>query len=43
MSDVELDGDVSDEEVCSLLESSIREIEEENGVSETSTYVVRYG
>ena len=34
-------GEVSDEEICSLLESSLREMAEEGGVSET-TYVVRY-
>lgn len=40
-SDAELDsGEVSDEEICSLLESSLQEIAEEGGVSET-TYVVR--
>ena len=41
MSDTELDdGDVSDEEVCSLLESSLREMTEDDAMSET-TYVVR--
>lgn len=40
-SDAEIDsGEVSDEELCSLLESSLREIAEEGGVKET-TYVVR--
>ena len=29
MSDTEMDGDISDEEVCSLLEASMREMEEE--------------
>ena len=41
MSYTELDdGDVSDEEVCSLLESSLREITEDDAMTET-TYVVR--
>ena len=39
-SDCEMDGEVSDDEVCSLLESSLREIAEEGGVSET-THVLR--
>lgn len=40
-SDADLDsGEVSDEELCSLLESSLQEIAEEDGVSET-TYIVR--
>lgn len=41
MSGNESDGDISDEEVVSLLESSIREVEEEGGVSETTNYVFR--
>ena len=41
MSDSELDGEISDEEVCSILESSIREIGTENSFTETSTHVVR--
>ena len=39
MSEEELDGEISDEEVCSILESSLREVED--GITETSTYVVR--
>ena len=39
MSEEELDGEISDEEVCSLLESSLREVED--GITETSTYVLR--
>ena len=36
-----MDGYISDEEVCSLLESSLQEIEEELGPDATSTYVLR--
>ena len=39
MSEAELDGEISDEEVCSLLESSLRETDD--GITETSTYVLR--
>ena len=41
MSDTETDRDISDEEVVSLLESSIREVEDERGISETTNYVIR--
>ena len=41
MSDSEFNGGVSDEEICSLLESSIRELEDENVMNETATYVMR--
>ena len=37
--DTEMEGEISDEEVCSLLETSLKEMEEE--ITETSTYVVR--
>ena len=41
MSEAEMDGDISDDEVCSLLESSLQEIAGDYGLSETSTYVLR--
>lgn len=42
MSEAEsMDGNISDDEVCSLLDSSLQEIAEDYGLSETSTYVVR--
>lgn len=41
MSDTEQDGDISDEEVFSLLESSVREVENEADGSEVTNYVLR--